>query len=109
MSRVHALPRRLDGEAATPEAIERALDQLPAEVMTTVRQHLARAVSEYEASGDAAPMLHFADSLLITARLQKNDHYQQARIEAEAEDSRGGQSVEKVTDFVERMRAKYGS
>ena len=67
--------------AADEEAIQEvvdALNDLPAEAQQQVRRDLVAAALQYKQRGKLDPLLHFVDSLLVTARLHRDPEYVRA-------------------------------
>jgi len=94
-----------DGHDDTTQQLRQALHALPPASLEAVREQLISVVAHYEGTGDADPLVHFADSLLMTARLNRNPGYLRSVAEAEAEPvSADSGSVE---DFMTRMQERY--
>lgn len=111
--RVHALPGHVESGGATADAVVAALDDLPRSRMSEVLSRLASAATHYEETRDTEPLIHFVDSLLMTARLHRNGAYRLRVAEVEAQHAAqvaSGEAPEgvEVADFVARMRAKFG-
>jgi len=111
--RVQALPGHVESGGATAEAVVAALDDLPRSRMSEVLNRLASAATHYEETGDTKPLIHFVDSLLMTARLHRNAAYRLRVAEVEAQHAAQVASGEapagvEVADFVARAREKFG-
>lgn len=105
-----ALPGHLAGDSPSATALQRAFEALPPESQSDVIAQLGGVVAHYDETSDVAPLRHFVNSLMLTARLWENERVRTAVGESEAEDARrGGPPVEgaDVADLVVRMRAKY--
>jgi len=113
MAGVGALPGHAPTADPGVDALKRAFQALPSEAQTYVIDRLAAAWMHYDRTGDIAPLRHLTDSLSTTAQLGDNEHLQQAFAEGDADDSRRGEGERRpgvsVSDFVKRMKVKYGS
>ncbi len=81
-----------------------ALSALPPDSIQAVVDQLAIVVAHYDETGDGSALTHFADSLLMTARLHRNKAYIDALALAE-QDSAGGPKT--VEDFMTTMQERY--
>ncbi len=88
MRPVTALPGHVDANNPTSEALEAALQEISREALESIHRPLAAAVVHYEETGDSGPLRHFAESLLITTRLYRNNAFKLALAEADASDAR---------------------
>lgn len=102
------MPGHLSRESELGDQILAAVRDLPASARDTVDELLAAAVAHYDETSDVGPLKHFADSLLMTARLHRNAAYKLALAEADAEDARPGprEGVD-VHEFISRMRQQH--
>lgn len=105
MSPVSALPGHLEASPGSVEIYQRALREMPEGVVPEILARIEAGVIHAERTGDVAPLRHVLDSIVMTARLQNNQSYLLTVAEAEAGTD---QEPVEVTEFVARMRSKYG-
>lgn len=75
-----------------------------------VTQQLARVLANYEATRQIDPIVHFVESLLVTARLHRNPAYRKALAQANEDAGQGEpQGSGEVADFMAEMRARRQS
>lgn len=67
---------------AEVEAIFAAIRDLPPESQEEVQRSLARVVKQYAENRRVDPVIHFIESLMMTARLHRNPRYGKALAEA---------------------------
>jgi hypothetical protein len=96
-----------DDEDARFQEILDALRDLPAADQDAVRSRLAAVARNYERTRQVDPLIHFVESLLVTARLHRNPAYRKAL--AEADDAQAGAPADVVElgDFMSRMRERH--
>lgn len=105
MTPVAAQP--VEAAEAKAAAYADALAQLPPEAVADVLAQLDATVTEAQRDGDLTVVRHLLDSLLMTARLGRNEAYLRAVAEADAAEAAGTEEPEDVGEFVARMRAKH--
>lgn len=89
-------------EAAEMKA---ALQDLPVEQQEAVRDRLFEVAAQYQATGQVDPLIHYVQSLLMTARLHRNPAYRKSLLEA---DSQPAGDLVDVDTFMARMREHHG-
>lgn len=78
------------GESVSPEVaqgaaeIKDALRDLPLEAQAVVQDRLFEVAAQYQATGQVDPLIHYVQSLLMTARLHRNPAYRKSLAEADA-------------------------
>lgn len=85
--------------------IKAALRDLPMEKQELVQDRLFEVAAQYQATGQVDPLIHYIQSLLMTARLHRNPAYRKSLDEADREPV-GEPST--VADFMQRMRERHG-
>ena len=91
-------------EEAIQEVVD-ALNDLPPDVQQQVRRDLVAAALQYKQRGKLDPLLHFVDSLLMTARLHRDPDYAQALATADKTTIDGsGLTAEEVSAQVKELR-----
>lgn len=98
---------RLDVAQEKVEEYSRALAEVSPGVVAEVLARLDAGIAHAERTGEVAALRHLLDSLLMTARLGRNDAYLRSVADADAEDRSGVGDGEDVAAFVARMRAKH--
>ncbi len=94
----------------TPEsaAIRQAVQDLPPSQQEAVHSRLYAVAANYERTGRVDPVLHFIESLLMTARLHRNPAYLKGLAEADADAASGPpQGYLDVEGFMHLMRDRY--
>jgi hypothetical protein len=84
--------------------IKAALRDLPVEKQELVQDRLFEVAAQYQATGQVDPLIHYVQSLLMTARLHRNPAYRKSLEQADREPV-GETST--VADFMQRMRERH--
>jgi hypothetical protein len=94
-----------DDVAQAAADIKAALRDLPMEKQEVVQDRLFEVAAQYQATGQVDPLIHYVQSLLMTARLHRNPAYRKSLEEADREPV--GETTT-VADFMQRMRERHG-
>lgn len=98
---VQPAPDNRDRLAAELKA---ALDDMPVEQQQALRDRLVEVVVHHQTTGEVDPLIHFGQSLQMTARLHRNPAYRKSLEEAQREPV--GAAID-VGDFIQRMRERH--
>lgn len=94
-----------DDVARAAADLKAALRDLPVEQQEAVSDRLFEVAAQYQATGQVDPLLHYIQSLFMTARLHRNPAYRKSLHEADTEPL--GDLVD-VDTFMSRMRERHG-
>jgi len=93
-----------DDVARAAADIKAALRDLPFEQQEAVNDRLFEVAAQYQATGQVDPLLHYIQSLTMTARLHRNPAYVKSLHEADSEPV--GDVVD-VDTFMTRMQERH--
>lgn len=94
-----------NGVARSAADLKTALRDLPVDQQEAVSDRLFEVAAQYQETGQVDPVLHYLQSLFMTARLHRNPAYRKSLQEAESEPA--GEVVD-VDVFMARMRERHG-
>ena len=98
-----------DANAETLARVTEALAGLPANQQDEVRRRLAAVVANFGETRQVDPVIHFVESLLMTAQLHRNPAFRKGLSEADEAAQQGEpQHDGNVADLMAAMRERRG-